>query len=375
MTKNLYNHTDHFLAELEGDPEENGNINENNIDHLDIEDKIETLILNTSFSHSREPTDKDDEPGTTYNTSFGTLENPFQLTSYLADISFQHAITGLNPAGSYKPNNEDPFAFISSGRYNSDRFYGILIDTGASKHSTAGLKQLKALQKIKSLPINKTKAGAIKVQFGIGSSDSIGSINLETPIGFIEFQIVNADTPFLLSLSDMDKLRVYYDNLRNILITPTKTVNEVRRFGHAFLLWGIFLESFISFSFYMNPCFLTETELRRLHRRFGHPSAQRLYTILKPSGHNEVDKKNIDYLNKFCNYCQKNKGPPQRFRFKIQEKDIQFNHSINVDIMYIENNPILHTIDDATSYQAARWLKNITNKHTWDTIRACWIDV
>lgn len=43
--------------------------------------------------------------------------------------------------------------------------------------------------------------------------------------------------------------------------------------------------------------------------------------------------------------------------------------------MYIDNNPILHIIDDATCYQAARWLKNITIKHTWDSIRACWIDV
>ncbi|KHJ36319.1 putative glycosyl transferase [Erysiphe necator] len=89
-------------------------------------------------------------------------------------------MAGLNPVGSYKPNNEDPFAFISSGTCNSDRLYGILIDTGASKHSTAGLKQLQALQKIKSLPINKTKARAIKLQFGIGSSNSIGSINLDT---------------------------------------------------------------------------------------------------------------------------------------------------------------------------------------------------
>lgn len=144
-----------------------------------------------------------------------------------------------------------------------------------------------------------------------------------------------------------------------------------------FLLWGIFLQFFITSSFYIYPCFLTETKLRRLYRRFGHPSAQNLHTIFIQSAYNEVEKEQIDYLNKFWNYCQKNKGPPppKRFRFNIQENDIQFNHSIIFDRIYSENHPILHIIDDATCCQAARWLKNITAKYTWNKIRACWTDV
>lgn len=43
--------------------------------------------------------------------------------------------------------------------------------------------------------------------------------------------------------------------------------------------------------------------------------------------------------------------------------------------MYIDNIPILHVVDEATRYQAARWLQNVTAKHTWDTLRLCWIDV
>jgi hypothetical protein len=42
--------------------------------------------------------------------------------------------------------------------------------------------------------------------------------------------------------------------------------------------------------------------------------------------------------------------------------------------MYIDGNPILHIIDEDTRYQAARWLRNISAKHTWDTLRSCWID-
>ncbi|KAI1005289.1 hypothetical protein K3495_g2938 [Podosphaera aphanis] len=43
--------------------------------------------------------------------------------------------------------------------------------------------------------------------------------------------------------------------------------------------------------------------------------------------------------------------------------------------MYIDNKPVLHIVDEATRFQAARWLANVSAKYTWDTIRACWIDM
>jgi len=36
------------------------------------------------------------------------------------------------------------------------------------------------------------------------------------------------DTPFLLYLADMDRLQIYYNNLRNVVITYTKKVLVVR---------------------------------------------------------------------------------------------------------------------------------------------------
>ena len=54
------------------------------------------------------------------------------------------------------------------------------------------------------------------------------------------------------------------------LIKPARdTVLVIRRSGHSFLLWDASLQTVISDSFNYNPWFLTETELRRLHRRFG----------------------------------------------------------------------------------------------------------
>jgi len=170
-------------------------------------------------------------------TSFGTIQygGAINTVTDLADRSFTHAITGTNPTACHN-DDSDPFAYVTTSRYTSDEFYGVMIDTGASKKSTAGYGQYLAYKKTHNTVIDTSKAGAINVQFGIGSTSSIGSVIVNTPVGNVEFHIVKADTPFLLCLADMDMLKVYYNNLKNALVTPTKSVPVVRRFGHPFLL-------------------------------------------------------------------------------------------------------------------------------------------
>ncbi|CCD52037.1 similar to putative integrase [Botrytis cinerea T4] len=114
-------------------------------------------------------------------------------------------------------------------------------------------------------------------------------------------------------------------------------------------------------------------QLRRLHRRFGHPSAHRLLRVLQRAGHSDVSQQEIDKLTKFCQYCQKHGKSPGRFKFSLKD-DVDFNHSIIVDVMYIDTSPILHVIDEGTRFQAAQWLTNISAKHTFDTLRKCWMD-
>jgi hypothetical protein len=59
----------------------------------------------------------------------------------------------------------------------------------------------------------------------------------------------------------------------------------IRRYHHAFLLWKILTQSLIIEFLDQNLCMLTETKLRRLHRRFEHFSIKRLYQILDRSNH------------------------------------------------------------------------------------------
>ena len=43
--------------------------------------------------------------------------------------------------------------------------------------------------------------------------------------------------------------------------------------------------------------------------------------------------------------------------------------------MYINGSPLLHVVDEATRFQAARWLDNgISAVRVWEALRMCWID-
>ena len=76
----------------------------------------------------------------------------------------------------------------------------------------------------------------MKVQFSISFTLSIRFAIVNTLIGQVEFHIIHAKTPFLLSLADIDKLRVYFNNLSNIIVTLKGDILVIRRFRHLFLL-------------------------------------------------------------------------------------------------------------------------------------------
>jgi hypothetical protein len=122
-------------------------------------------------------------------------------------------------------------------------------------------------------------------------------------------------------------------------------------------------------------CYLTETELRTFYRRFGHLSATRLASVLERAGYSDVRHRQVlNYITKYCARCQKFSGAPLRFKFTFRDNSIDFNHSVYIDVMYIDSSPLLHVVDEATRFQAARWLQNMTSQHVWNTLRTCWID-
>ena len=100
---------------------------------------------------------------------------------------------------------------------------------------------------------------------------------------------------------------------------------------------------------------------------------ERLTKVLERAGHSDIDRHALQELSKYCHSCQKHVKSPGRFKFNLRD-DLSLDHSVIVDIMYINGRPVLHVVDEETRYQSGRFLANISAKTTWDTLRLCWID-
>jgi hypothetical protein len=280
---------------------------------------------------------------------------------------------GLNVLIHTCMKNIDLFTYMIIDRYTSAVFYDIMIDSRASVQSIVDYEQYLAFIKNISIDLNHTKTETVNVQLKIESTFSLESITIDISIELMKFHVIKTDTSFLLSLADMNRLKVYFNNVENILfmIIKNRDLSIIKRFDHDFLLWknSYFLHSYIVQSFNFNLCYLTDVELRQLHRRFDHSFIMKLHDLLKRFDH-EVKKSVLKKLTKFCTFCQKYAKSFERFKFILKD-DVNFNYSIIVDVMYIENHLILHVVDDATRFQTAKWLQNISAKHTWKMLRLC----
>jgi hypothetical protein len=83
------------------------------------------------------------------------------------------------------------------------------------------------------------------------------------------------------------------------------------------------MQTYIDQSFDLNFCYLIETKLRQLHRRFDHSSTRKLYDLLKRADH-EMKKSVEKKLIKFCIFCQKYEKSSERFKFTLRD-DVNFN--------------------------------------------------
>ncbi len=112
------------------------------------------------------------------------------------------------------------------------------------------------------------------------------------------------------------------------------------------------MQTYIDQSFDLNLCSLIESELRQLHKRFDHSFIRKLHDLLKRFRH-ETKKSALKKLIKFFFY-QKHEKFSERFKFILRNNDVNFNCSIIIDIMYIDNHLILHAVDETTRFQIAK---------------------
>ena len=81
----------------------------------------------------------------------------------------------------------------------------------------------------------------------------------------------------------------------------------------------------------------------------------------------EFDNATLERIAKHCHQCQLYSSSPRRFRFNIKD-DMEFNTNIIIDIMYINSEPMVHCINKATVFRAAKFISSIESKIVWDAI-------
>ena len=132
-----------------------------------------------------------DTQSAAYLTTFRELA-PSEATSTsmeLANKAFSHSLKAVDTTEiTTTALNTDPFAYSANAesRYTSTVFMGIMIDTGASRKSTAGYSQFQALQLTDpSIQLDTLTKGQVNIQFGIGTTSLIGTTHVNSLIGKI----------------------------------------------------------------------------------------------------------------------------------------------------------------------------------------------
>lgn len=193
---------DQYLAEGYDDEQE------------DDKDKDINEVTIEALTNNLESYQVGEEENTMLHTFFGETDGK-DLFHTMTDFSVHHMIFSR----SITQNHGTIETLTSSiSRYDDRHYNGIMIDTGAACKSTAGYKQFLAYRRLyaKLDPrIDTSKGKSTNIKFGIGNTTPIGTLGVFTAFGFVEFFIVKADTPFLLSLQDMDRLGVYFNNIEN----------------------------------------------------------------------------------------------------------------------------------------------------------------
>jgi predicted DCC family thiol-disulfide oxidoreductase YuxK len=142
----------------------------------------------------------------------------------------------------------------------------------------------------------------------------------------VEFKIVEGRIPSLLSLKDM----------KGNMLDKRILSNEIWYEGRCqklLMINGLLVHHWKPEE--LPFALLTLQKARKLHRSFGHPSAQKLTNLLRrarPAEGSDVWK-TILQITRDCEVCALTAKRPKRFKITIGCEDIMFNHTVAVDVM------------------------------------------
>jgi hypothetical protein len=239
-------------------------------------------------------------------------------------------------------------------------------DTGAPT-TVAGVYQTKqACQKL-NVP-NVLQSSMRSFRFGDTRRKSLGISRkpIPTPTRTCELAInvVDLDVPTLLVLDSLDAMNAYLNTVDNTLVGSNWSLPLVRKTGHVYL-------PVPALDYYFS-----RTELRKLHRAFYHPSAAKLYQLIRQAKPDDSGKHTFEVLEEIsrsCDACQRISRKPVNFAVGgTEEEEIRFNRVLLLDLMHLSTprgtKPILHVMDRDTRFHAARFLPSASASAVWETL-------
>lgn len=193
----------------------------------------------------------------------------------------------------------------------------------------------------------------------------------------VEMYVIESNIPAFLGLDAMDE-----HSLTPCIMTNT-LVKRVVKHGMATDIWTIKLTRAKTnhlFAPLQKPCLarFTRVQLHKLHRQFFHPSPNKLFNLRKkarPEQATPETRKALEEITSRCDPCQRMKAAPHRFRVSFGAGNVRFNERIIIDIMYLDEDPVLHIVDEGAYFSAANFLPNISTKTLWKTILDSWVTI
>lgn len=203
------------------------------------------------------------------------------------------------------------------------------------------------------------------------ATPSLGTIDMRVPISsyfyaLLRIDVVDIDVPLLFGLDALEALRLYINNVENALKCDVRGICTplVRKDGHIYLEWGADVH-------------YTTLELDRIHRHFNHPQPERLSAILRQAGDPKATPgthAQLEELTRACDVCQRLSRAPGRFRVALPPEELIFNRTILMDLMFLDGQPVLHTIDKVTLLSAAGFLtEGETAGAVWNLYLRLWV--
>lgn len=247
----------------------------------------------------------------------------------------------------------DQGVFQDCGRARQ-KWNGACLDTGAQR-TVIGREQARAYAKFIGYKRMKLIPSRAKFRFGTDRQQSLGKIPIRVPADdgsmmMIMAEVVPIDVPFLLGLDVLDKFKLVVDNVNMVLDcrVNNQRLPIVRKLGHLYLEWST-----------EDKTFFNKEELKKLHHGFHHPSAKKLYELLKRSKVEGLKPDTLDVLKeivKKCDPCQRIGPTPVRFRASIPEDELVFGDELSIDLAWVEGDAFLHVVDTATRFSATTFL-------------------